>query len=160
MKLTSKKAYELLLEAKEMYDGPFFTHSIKVGEAAARISEKLNLDVDKAKAMGYIHDIGKRYGEPLINHPIQGYEFMKELGYDKEYVDICLTHSYLNNDITCTAALLETPDSYMYEFKKDFIENHKYTMYDKIINLCDLMCTSQFATLEERLINIMIRIMI
>ncbi len=29
--------------------------------------------------------------------------FKKELGYDDEYANICLTHSYLNNDIYCTA---------------------------------------------------------
>lgn len=39
----------------------------------------------------------------------------------------------------------------------EFIKNHEYTMYEKIINLCDLMCLNVNLTLEKRLVDIMIR---
>lgn len=42
-------------------------------------------------------------------------------------------------------------------FRTEFIKNHKYTIYEKIINLCDLMCTSVNMTLEKRLIDLMVR---
>lgn len=34
---------------------------------------------------------------------MRGYEYLKNKGYDEEYANICLTHSYLNNDVTCSA---------------------------------------------------------
>ena len=96
--------------------------------------------------MGYIHDIGKRFGKKAI-HTVEGYEFLIELGYDAEYADICLTHSYLNNDINCTAGGYPSPK----------YRGHKYTIYDKIINICDLFCTNEFVTIDRRLIDVYTR---
>jgi putative nucleotidyltransferase with HDIG domain len=157
MKLNRYKAYRLLMEAKAVSDGGYINHSLKVGEAAYRIAKDLELDADKARAMGFIHDIGKRYYKPFNQHVAKGYEYILGLGYDEEYANVCLTHSYLNNDINCTGAGIVSPTSYKYEFRKKFIENHEYTIYDKILNFCDLMCTSEFLIMEERLIDIMIR---
>lgn len=42
-------------------------------------------------------------------------------------------------------------------FRKEFIENHEYTLSEKIINLCDLMCTVKVFTVDKRLIDIIIR---
>lgn len=156
MKIDSKRAIELLNEAEKLNPGRWVKHSKCVGEAASRIAKKLNIDEDKARTLGLIHDIGKRYGlnEP---HVVRGYNYIKELGIDEEYANICLTHSYLNNDINCTAGGVPRPNGYMYEFRKEFIMKHEYTIYEKIINLCDLMCTNEFMTLEERLIEIMQR---
>lgn len=151
MKLTSKKALEMLEEArgKTPHDG-WIDHSICVGRAAGVIAKALNLDEEKAKTLGYIHDIGK-----LINfrkHVMKGYNYLKELGYDDEYCNICLTHSYLNNDINCTQG--EPTDI---PFRTNFIKNHEYTIYEKIINLCDLMCMHDVVTMEKRLIDIISR---
>ena len=84
---------------------------------------------------------------------MNGYGYLKRLGYDDEYANICLTHSYLNNDVYCTAGGI--PKNIL--FRTEFITNHKYTIYEKIINLCDLMCTKVNTTLEKRLVDIMIR---
>lgn len=152
MKLTSKKAYELLLEAQKLNPGRWIEHSKRVGEAAGRIAEKLKLDIDKAKALGYIHDIGKRFGESA-SHTITGYEYLKHLGFE-EYSSICLTHSYLYNDINCVAGGFPDVTSENGKFRKNFVEARDYTLYDKIINLCDLFCTDEFVTIEKRLIDI------
>ena len=157
MKLTSDEAYEILKKAKEDGNGGYVEHSLLVGEAASRIAQQLNLDTDKARTLGYIHDIGKRYGFPFVLHDIQGYEYILSLGIDEEYANICLTHSYLNNDIDCLAGGYIEPDSYKYEFRKEFIKNHKYTIYERIINLCDLMCTNELVMFEERLVDLIIR---
>ena len=153
MKLTSNMALELLNEAeKTTTDLGWIRHSKCVGETAGIIADKLGLDVDKAITLGYIHDIGKRTGE-FKNHVMNGYNYLKELGYDDEYCNICLTHSYLNNDYLCTAGGI--PDNI--PFRTEFIKNHKYTIYEKIINLCDLMCTNKRMILEQRIIEIMLR---
>lgn len=153
MKLTSQKALEMLEKAGEKTtDKGWILHSRCVGNSAGKIAEALNLDVDKAKTLGYIHDIGKSVGE-FCHHVMNGYEYIKELGYDDEYANICLTHSYLNNDVYCTAGGVPRD----IPFRTEFIKNHEFTIYEKIINLCDLMCTSVNLTLEKRLIDIMKR---
>lgn len=153
MKLTSKKALEMLENTKgnTPHDGWIY-HSICVGNTASVIAEALNLDKKKAKTLEYIHDIGKSLGE-FHHHVINGYNYLKELGYDEEYYNICLTHSYLNNDYMCTAGVV--PQNI--PFRTEFIKNHEYTIYEKIINLCDLMCTNVINTVDKRLVDIIIR---
>lgn len=153
MKLTLEKAKELLEEArKKSTDDRWINHSICVGDTAGKIAEKLNLDVNYAKTLGYIHDIGRGIGDSK-DHVMNGYYYLKELGYDDEYANICLTHSYLNNDIYCTAGGIPTD----IPFRTEFIKNHEYTIYEKIINLCDLMCTDIIMTVDKRLIDLIIR---
>lgn len=112
------------------------------------------VDVDKAITLGYVHDIGKYTGESH-GHVMRGYEYLKNKGYDEEYANICLTHSYLNNDILCTAG--GVPDKENNPFLTDFIEKHEYTIEEKIINLFDLMCTTKTLTMDKRLIDIVLR---
>ena len=160
MKLTSDEAIELLNKSKGMAENDnWINHCICVGDAAAKIAKGLGLDEDFAKTLGYIHDIGKRfgYGSGVAPHDFNGYEYIKGLGYDDKYANICLTHSYLNNDINCVAGGVPDIKEYKYEFRIEFIKNHEYTIYEKIINLCDLMCTTVNMTLEKRLIDIMKR---
>ena len=153
MKLKSEEALNLLENFRDkMEDTHWIDHSICVGNTAGKIAEKLNLDIEKAKTLGYIHDIGKGVGN-FHKHDINGYNYIKELGYDDEYADICLTHSYLNNDVMCTAGGI--PEDI--PFRTTFIKNHKYTLYEKIINLCDLMCTDNVMTVDKRLIDIILR---
>ena len=153
MKLTLEKAREMLEEArKKSTDDRWINHSICVGNTAGKIAEKLNLDVNYAKTLGYIHDIGRGIGDSK-DHVMNGYYYLKELGYDDEYANICLTHSYLNNDIYCTAGGIPTD----IPFRTEFIKNHEYTIYEKIINLCDLMCTDIIMTVDKRLIDLIIR---
>lgn len=160
MILTRSKALELLEASKGMGENDrFIYHSICVGNSAGKIAEALGSDVDLAKALGYIHDIGKRFNYPheFKTHDIVGNEYIKELGYDETYANICLTHSYLNNDINCVAGGVPSVGESEYKLRSEFVKNHEYTIYEKIINLCDLMCTTVNMTLEKRLIDIMKR---
>ena len=153
MKLTVEKARKMLEEARgKAPDDHWINHSICVGDSAGKIAEKLNLDVDYAKTLGYVHDIGKSVGE-FREHVMNGYNYLKELGYDDEYANICLTHSYLNNDVYCTAGGIPRN----IPFRTEFIKKHEYTIYEKIINLCDLMCTDVNMTVDKRLIDLIIR---
>ncbi len=152
LQLSSKDAKKMLEETigQTPHDGWIY-HSICVGDSAATIASSLNLDKEKARTLGYIHDIGKKIN--FKYHVIEGYNLLKKLGYDEEYCNICLTHSYLNNDVKCTAGGI--PEDI--PFRTNFIINHEYTIYEKIINLCDLMCTNKVCTLEQRLIDVMLR---
>ena len=159
MKLTSVEALKLLDNSRGFAeDDNWITHCICVGNSAGKIAQKLNLDEDFAKTLGYIHDIGKRDGyDNKIKHELRGYDYILKLGYDKEYASICITHSFLNNDINCVAGGVPSKDIYKYDFMKEYVENHEYTIYDKIVNLCDLMCKYNNMTLEKRIIEIMLR---
>ena len=151
--MNKEEALKLLNEEGSLApDNRWISHSICVGDTASVIAEKLNLDKEKARVLGYIHDIGKRFGSfPL--HDLNGFNYIKELGYSDEYANICLTHSYLNNYYLCTAGSL--PEDI--PFRTQFIKNHEYTIYEKIINLCDLMCTNVVNTVDKRLIDIILR---
>ncbi len=130
----------------------FIKHSYLVGNAAGVIAEKLGLDKEKAIVLGYIHDIGKKI-ESSENHEDKGYKYIVKLGYPKEYAEICIMHSYLNNDPLCVAGgIVEMSNE-----KEQFIKEYKSTMYNRIISLCDLMCYTKQTTLEKRIIEIISR---
>ena len=162
MKLTSNQALQII----ESYRGKtqndlWIEHCISVGNTAGKIAKALNekgcnVDVDKVVTLGYVHDIGK-YSDKSHIHAIKGYEYLKQQGYDDEYCNICLTHSYLNNDILCTAGGVPDPNENL--FLTDFIKNHEYTIEEKLINLCDLMCSREgkVFTIDKRLIDLIIR---
>ena len=61
MRLTVDKAKELFERAKgDPANEPWIRHSMSVGDTAAVIAKALNLeDPEYARALGYVHDIGK-----------------------------------------------------------------------------------------------------
>ena len=162
MKLTSEEAKKLLeIERKRATDARWINHCLSVGDNAGRLARALkekgmDIDVDKTITLGYLHDIGKYKGEPH-GHVMRGYEYLKEKGYDEEFCNICLTHSYLNNDIVCTAGGVPNPEDN--PFLTNFIKTHEYTIEEKLINLFDLMCPpgGRIFTVDKRLIDLMIR---
>ncbi len=157
-KLTAKEAYALLIDGiiddekdLEREKNKWIRHCLYVGMAAERIAQKLNIDSDWAKALGYVHDIGRRIDH--FNHPLEGYKYMCAKGYVDE-ARVCLTHSFIDNDISLTAGggpkRRET-----YDFINDYLEKHPYDIYDNIIQMCDLFCSENgFTTVEHRLLDI------
>lgn len=166
MKLTSLKAKEILENIrKTVQDDRWIDHCICVGNCAGVIANALNekgydVDVDKVISFGYIHDIGKSFNEhgDVFPHAINGYNYIKSFGYDEEYAGICIKHSFLNNDIDCIANNRDENDKYNphYDFVKGYIKN-EYSLEEKIINLCDLMCTTKILTVEKRMIDLLLR---
>lgn len=162
MKITSKEARSLLeIERKTSQDDRWIEHCLSVGDSAEKIAKALNengynVDIDKTITLGYLHDIGKYNGESH-GHVMRGYNYLKDKGYDEEYCNICLTHSYLNNDIICTAGEVPNPEDN--PFLTEFIKKHEYSIEEKIINLCDLMCPQggKIYTIDKRLIDLIIR---
>ena len=162
MKLTANQALQLIENFRGKNENDrWIDHCVSVGNTAGKIAGALkdksyNIDVDKTIALGYVHDIGK-YTDKTHKHDIKGYEYLIGKGYDEDYCNICLTHSYLNNDITCTAG--GVPDITENPFLTNFVKNHEYTIEEKIINLCDLMCPqgTKVFSIDKRLIDIMIR---
>ena len=125
-------------------------HCIYVGEAAGRIASKLGLNEDKAKALGYVHDIGRKIDHR--RHVLEGYYYLQELGYEEES-KICLTHSFVNNDFNLVAG--GVVDSKRQAFFSQFVSMDNCTIYDNIVQMCDLFCLDTgFTTVENRLLDI------
>ncbi len=140
MKLTANQALQLIENFRGKNENDrWIDHCVSVGNTAGKIAGALkdksyNIDVDKTIALGYVHDIGK-YTDKTHKHDIKGYEYLIGKGYDEDYCNICLTHSYLNNDITCTAG--GVPDITENPFLTNFVKNHEYTIEEKIISTAD-----------------------
>ena len=154
-KLTSIEAYNLLLkdisDENDLADIKWLNHCLYTADGAERIAKKLNLDSDYAKALGLIHDIGRKINQ--MNHTIEGYNYLKENGYEEEG-RICLTHSFIDNDIYQTAGgrpeILET-----YKIIKEYLKDKEPNIYDNIIQMCDLFCSEKgYTTIEKRLLDI------
>lgn len=128
-------------------------HGKCVGQTGAIIAEALGLDATYVYILGAIHDIGKRNTRDVQRHDILGYRFLKSLGIDDKYAAVCLTHSYLNNDVNCVAGGMLPRD----DFRTEYIKNHHYSEEELIINLCDLMCKDHRMTLEARMIDLLSR---
>ena len=106
MKLTLEKAKELLNHAKEVAkkDG-FIGHCNCVGDTAAVIAKAIGLEnPDYARALGYVHDIGKHLNEDNVEwHDVLGFQYLLSQGIDEQDAWICMTHSYINGDYRCEA---------------------------------------------------------
>lgn len=136
-------------------------HSYGVGTSAGKIAKAINakdkitpLDVEKITKLGLLHDIGKTF-EPWVLHPLRGYHYLQELGYDDEYCRISLTHSFVNNDPYCMFSEFMQADRDREVIK--YIEQHEFTTEEKIVALCDMMYGTEMWTLDKRIIDVISR---
>lgn len=156
MRLTVEKAWELLLEAQEKLPGDSLVrHCKSVGDTAAVIAGGIGLeDPEYARALGYVHDIGKCVDITSVEwHDILGYQYLLDKGIDEQDAFICLTHSYINGDYTCQAGGIPKK----HPLRCEILQAHEYSLYEHIINLCDLMCIFDTMTMEKRLIDLLTR---
>lgn len=155
--MDSKMALTILLQnIKDINDlskdeNKWIMHSLYVGQAASRIAKQLNLDVDYAATIGYLHDIGRIIDHK--NHVIEGYKYLDNLGYP-DIARYALTHSFIDNKISNTAGGVPK-DKESYDFIKNYLDNIELNIYDNIVQLCDLFCLETgYTTFEKRLLDI------
>lgn len=160
-KLSAKDALDLLFKCVihnssdlEKPENKWVKHCIYVGVGAGRIASRLGIDCDYAQALGYVHDIGRKISHP--NHTIAGYKYMISEGYPEE-ARSCLTHSFIDNNIYYTAGgLPEGQDRF--DYMNSFLQSTELTIYDNIVQMCDLFCLDTgFTTIERRLLDITVR---
>jgi hypothetical protein len=144
---------QIAQDGRDPINEGWIEHGRCVGQTAGVIAEAMGLDKDYAECLGMIHDIGKRNTRDYVFHDVLGYQYLIDQGIDEADAAVCLTHSYLNNDDACVAGGYLPANG----FRTKYIRSHTYTTYEKIINLCDLMCTNQRMTLEARLIELLTR---
>lgn len=151
------EAESLLQEAETMNPGPWIGHCRTTAICAKAIADQCkDLHEETAYVFGLLHDIGRRFGVTDMKHIIDGYRFMKSLGYE-DCARICLTHSFPYKDIRsyngqndCTAEGTEYITAYL--------KHTDYDDYDRLIQLCDALSLSDGATyIEKRLVDVVLR---
>lgn len=148
------QAITILEQAGKLNPGHWVDHCKVTAECAINIANKCkDMDSDKAYVYGLLHDIGRRSGTVEFAHIIKGYEYLKSLGYS-DATRICVTHSFPAKNIKSYHDPIDCEDNEL-NFVKEFISNHKYDDYDKLVQLCDVLSLSDgFCLLEKRMVKI------
>lgn len=150
-------AQQLLLEAEKLNPGNWVPHSLftaRAAEAIAKVHPKLDSEV--AYVIGYLHDIGRRFGRTDMRHALDGYLFLQQQGYD-DAAKICITHTFWFENLEGYAGKCDCSDEEM-DFLKTYIASIQYNEYDWLIQLSDcLALPSGFCLLEKRLVDVALR---
>lgn len=109
---TREEAIKILNESEKMNPGPWKEHSLVAAECAEKIAKRVEgLDFEKAYILGLLHDIGRRNGVKHLGHVLDGYTYMKCLGYEEV------------------------------EMLKMLLSELEYDDYDRLIQLCDCLAS-------------------
>lgn len=146
----------------------WINHSYYVSECTRNLAWMLELDSEKARTYGLIHDYGRK-NDASFNHVVDGFQELYDLGYKDEAV-ACLTHSFLNGE-RCANNEKALDGFYVDDYGNPrwvsgasvddmtmFLENYEYSLYDTILNIADLMATSKgIASPYDRILDIATR---
>jgi len=154
--LTIEQAKRELEIAVKNNPGPWEQHSLVAADNARRIAKKAGMDPEKAYIMGLLHDIGRREGVTGMLHLIDGYDYMMSLG-EPELAVICLTHSFAAKNVEYFEGKHDCSPAQK-AFIKEFLDNHEYDDYDKLIQLCDAVSLPEGACImEKRFVDVALR---
>ncbi len=131
----------------------WISHSLFSSILASQLANAIGLDSKKIESIALLHDIGRKQTH-TFEHTIRGFEMLIDANYETEAIG-CITHSFLGGG-RCSSNELAEPGFFVDDngiphfkdgaFKDDitiFLENYKYTMYDIILNITDLMATDK-----------------
>jgi hypothetical protein len=159
------EANRLLRDAEALNPGPWVQHSLLVGQAARLIAQKLveqdhppypGLSPETAYIFGCLHDIGRRAGATDLRHTLDGYLYLRGLGFPAA-AQVCLTHSFPVQDIRAGSGRWDCAPPEL-EIVQAALSGITYTIYDRLIQLCDaLALPSGFCLIEKRLVDVALR---
>ena len=137
--------------------GNWVQHSLYVAKAAALIAQHHpRLDPETAYILGYLHDIGRRFGVTDMRHILDGYVFLHKKGFE-DAAGICITHSFPIQDIRYVAGKWDCSQQEL-DFIQEFISGIEFNEYDRLIQLCDAIALpSGFCLIEKRLMDVALR---
>lgn len=131
----------------------WINHCYYSSEVCSVLSKELGLDEESAKIFGLLHDYGRKY-DHTFNHTIKGFEDLVDNEWYNEATS-CLTHSFVmgercsNNEPALKGFYVDDLGNEKWEpgSQKDdiglFLEKYKYSEYDTILTIADLMATSK-----------------
>lgn len=148
---TREEAIELVREGLSCNPGPWGKHCLTVAHCAEKIACACgDMDSEKAFILGLLHDIGRKFGVRHLGHVLDGYTYMKELGYD-EVAKICLTHSFNNHTVDEYIGKFDVSEEELILIKNE-LDKTIYDEYDWLIQLCDSLAGADgVLDIEERM---------
>ncbi len=148
---TREEAIELLRDGLSCNPGPWGKHCLTAAHCAEKIADACgDMDSEKAFILGILHDIGRKFGVTYLKHVLDGYTYMKSLGYD-EAARICLTHSFNNHIVDEYIGKYDVSEEEM-TFIKTELDKIVYDEYDWLIQLCDCLAgVKGVLDIEERM---------
>jgi len=180
-KIVLDQAYKLIDEGKKLgtkTDGKrnasnWIIHCLIEGALMSKLADATGLDADTAMKLGILHDVGRKKDHSFM-HTVKGFEYLMDHGLTNE--SFCtLTHSFspslkdgINIGNRCATGDPPIDGFYVNEkgegvFEKDtilddvtyFLANYEYNSYDILLNIADLMATSEgIKSPYERIQNI------
>lgn len=152
-----EQAQAYLDEAERLNPGPWVAHSRYVAEAARAVATPHpTLDADRAYILGWLHDIGRRFGVTGMRHVLDGYRFLQAEGYD-DAARVCLTHSFVIPDVRSVAGSWDCSADDL-AFVQQTIASCEMNGYDRLIQLCDAVALPTGCCLmEKRLVDVALR---
>lgn len=157
-----KDAEELLCWAESLNPGPWIDHSKNVAIASEILAISMKetgyeMNIDIAYICGLLHDIGRYKGvTPSIIHSWDGYQFLVNRGFQGT-ANTCITHSFPKRQIEAIVGWDEVPS----ETQNNILivlDDIEWSMYDKLVTLCDSLADSKgFSLIEKRVVSAAIR---
>ena len=154
--LNRTEATALLDWAHAQNPGPWRAHSLHVARAAGAIAEKCGMDGERAWVLGALHDIGRYEGVRGLHHAVAGYALLMEKG-DPGAARVCVTHSFPDGCFEHFNGKRDvSPEEEV--FLRRFLAEAIPDDFDRLIQLCDAICTAQGVCLmEKRLVDVALR---
>ena len=168
-KIVLDQAYKLIDKGEKLgtkTDGKrnasnWIIHCLIEGALMSKLADATGLDSDTAMKLGILHDVGRKKDHSFM-HTVKGFEYLMDKGLTNEAF-CTLTHSFspslkdgVNIGNRCATGDPPIDGFYVNEkgegvFKKDailddvtyFLENYEYNSYDILLNIADLMATSE-----------------
>lgn len=139
---TREEAMELVRDGLLCNPGPWGKHCLITAHCAEKIASACgNMDAEKAYILGLLHDIGRKFGVKHLGHVLDGYLYMKSLGYD-DVARICLTHSFNNHTVDEYIGKFDVSGDEL-SFIKTELDKIMYDDYDMLIQLCDSLAGTE-----------------
>lgn len=139
---TREEAMELVRDGLLCNPGPWGKHCLTTAHCAEKIASACgNMDAEKAYILGLLHDIGRKFGVKHLGHVLDGYLYMKSLGYD-DVARICLTHSFNNHTVDEYIGKFDVSGDEL-SFIKTELDKIMYDDYDMLIQLCDSLAGTE-----------------
>ena len=150
------EAAALLDWAHAQNPGPWRAHSLHVARAAGAIAEKCGMDGERAWVLGALHDVGRYEGVRGLHHAVAGYALLMEKG-DPGAARVCVTHSFPDGRLEHFNGRRDvSPEEEV--FLRRFLAENVPDDFDRLIQLCDAICTAQGVCLmEKRLVDVALR---
>ena len=148
-----EEAEHILLDAERCNPGPWGNHSRVAASCAEKIAAASGLDSEKAYVLGLLHDIGRKFGVKHLAHVLDGYNYMRSLGYP-DAARICLTHSFCKPELSIYIGNFDISEVEQ-EMLQAVLTSLEFDDYDRLIQLCDCLAGSEgVVNMEKRMLDV------